>query len=70
MLIRELVHTMCKTPTFTIPKSRSFYLNQKLSYATLNANDTKVTFFSFLELIPPAIKSLLLLQNVRYFSWA
>ena len=47
MPIGELIHTMCKTPTFTIPKSRSFYLDQTLSYATLNANDTKVTFFHF-----------------------
>ena len=47
MLIRELVHTMRKSPTFTISKSRSFYLDQRLSYATLNANDTKVTFFHF-----------------------
>ena len=45
MLIIELVYKMRKSPTFTIPKSRSFYLDQKLSYATLNANDTKVTFF-------------------------
>ena len=44
ILIGELIHAMRKTPTFTVPKSRSFYPNQTLIYDTLNANMTLTAY--------------------------